>query len=99
LNCRKEEPRPTTLRDMRQLGPYPHVTHILGVSAKPGFTAWLPEPALMATLRLPRSAGETEEPRSGCGGEDALVPAETGAADRTAKLRTGERMAGVGVST
>jgi len=57
----KGEPRPTTLRDARKLNLLPSVTNILGIIAKPELTGWLQEQAVLASLTLPRIAGETED--------------------------------------
>jgi hypothetical protein len=57
----KGQPRPTTLRDARQLNLLPSVTNILGVIAKHELTAWLQEQAVMAALTLPRLPGEAED--------------------------------------
>ena len=51
--------RPTSLRDARKLGLFPSVTNVLSILAKPGLDAWKQEQAILATLTLPRTEGET----------------------------------------
>lgn len=53
--------RPTTLRDAKKLNLVPSVTNILQIKAKPGLDVWKLEQAILASLTLPRKAGETED--------------------------------------
>ena len=54
------KPRPTTVRDAKELGLVPSVTTILNIAAKPGLNVWLQEQAILAALTLPRGEGEPE---------------------------------------
>lgn len=53
-------PRPTTVRDAKELGLVPSVTTILNIAAKPGLNVWLQEQAILAALTLPRGENEPE---------------------------------------
>lgn len=52
-------PRPTTLRDARQLGLLPSTTTILKALDKPALTSWLIENACLAVLTTPRPPEES----------------------------------------
>jgi len=54
------KPRPTTVRDAKELGLVPSVTTILNIAAKPGLNVWLQEQAILAALTLPRGENEPE---------------------------------------
>ena len=54
------KPRPTTVRDAKELGLVPSVTTILNIAAKPALNVWLQEQAILAALTLPRGEGEPE---------------------------------------
>ena len=54
------KPRPTTVKDARELNLVPSVTTILNIAAKPGLNVWLQEQAILAALTLPRGTEETE---------------------------------------
>jgi len=54
------KPRPTTVKDARELNLVPSVTTILNIAAKPGLNVWLQEQAILAALTLPRGEDETE---------------------------------------
>lgn len=53
-------PRPTNVKDARQLGLVPSVTNILGMKAKPALITWMQDNAIMAALNTPRKDGEPE---------------------------------------
>ena len=55
------QPRPTTLRDARQLNLLPSVTTILRVLDAPALTAWKVEQAVLAVMTTPRQPGETDD--------------------------------------
>ena len=54
------KPRPTTVKDAKQLDLVPSVTTILNVAAKPALNVWLQEQAILAALTLPRHENEPE---------------------------------------
>jgi hypothetical protein len=54
------KPRPTTVKDAKELDLVPSVTTILNVAAKPGLNVWLQEQAILAALTLPRHENEPE---------------------------------------
>lgn len=54
------KPRPTTVRDAKELGLVPSVTTILNIAAKPSLNVWLQEQAILAALTLPRGENEPE---------------------------------------
>ncbi len=53
--------RPVTLRDARKVGAYPSVTGILKCADKPALTRYFVKQAVMASLTLPRIAGESDD--------------------------------------
>jgi len=53
--------RATTIRDAKTLGLFPSVTNVLGVFAKPGLDTWKLEQVALASMRLTRSEGESDE--------------------------------------
>lgn len=52
------QPRPTTLRDARELDLIPSVTNILRTIRKPHLESWITEQACLAVLTAPRQGGE-----------------------------------------
>jgi len=54
-------PRPTTVKDARQLDLIPSVTNILGMKAKPALITWLQDNAILSALNTPRNPGEPED--------------------------------------
>ena len=53
--------RNVTLRDARPVGAVPSVTGILKMADKPALTKWFVKQAVMASLTLPRIAGESDD--------------------------------------
>ena len=53
--------RNVTLRDARPVGAVPSVTGILKCADKPALTAYFVKQAVMASLTLPRTAGESDD--------------------------------------
>jgi len=53
--------RPTTIRDARRLGLLPSVTSILSVLAKPQLDKWKMQQVALASMRLKRAAGESDD--------------------------------------
>jgi len=53
--------RATTIRDAKSLGLFPSVTNILGIFAKPGLDNWKLEQVALASMRLSRTEGESDE--------------------------------------
>lgn len=53
--------RPTTLRDARRLALYPSVTSILGIFAKPQLDKWKMKQVALASMRLHRTEGESDD--------------------------------------
>ncbi len=53
-------PRPTTLRDARQLSLVPSVTTIIKCAAAPALTNWMVDQGILAALTLPRNPDEAE---------------------------------------
>ncbi len=53
--------RPVTLRDARPVGAVPSVTGILKCADKPALTQYFVKQAVMASLTLPRNAGESDD--------------------------------------
>jgi hypothetical protein len=53
--------RPTTLRDAKEYGYVPSVTHIIKQAAAPGLERWKITQTLYAALTLPRKDGEPED--------------------------------------
>lgn len=53
--------RPTTLRDARRLQLFPSVTSILGIFAKPQLDKWKMRQVALASMRLDRTDGESDD--------------------------------------
>ncbi len=53
--------RPTTLRDARQLQLFPSVTSILGIFSKPQLDKWKMRQVALASMRLDRTDGESDD--------------------------------------
>jgi hypothetical protein len=53
--------RPTTIRDAKRLGLYPSVTSILGIFAKPQLDKWKMKQVALASMRLNRTEGESDD--------------------------------------
>ena len=53
--------RATTLRDARKLQLFPSVTSILGIFSKPQLDKWKMQQVALASMRLDRSEGESDE--------------------------------------
>ena len=53
--------RPTTLRDARRLKLFPSVTSILGIFAKPQLDKWKMRQVALASMRIDRTDGESDD--------------------------------------
>ena len=71
--------RPTTLKDCKSLNLLPSVTTVMKVLAAPELDRWKQQQVLMASLTLPRIAGETDEVYCARIMEDAFKQVENAA--------------------
>jgi len=54
-------PRPTNVKDARQLNLVPSVTNVLNMKAKPALDVWKQDNAIRAALATPQAPGEPED--------------------------------------
>ena len=66
--------RATTLRDARKLQLFPSVTSILGIFSKPQLDKWKMQQVALASMRLDRSEGESDEYFAGRIIDDDIEP-------------------------
>lgn len=82
---RKDETRPTTLRDAKAKNLYPSTTSILSIINKPGLELWKLEQCLLSALTLPRLHEETTDGFAKRVAEDMKVQVRQ-AADKGTKI-------------
>lgn len=82
---RKDETRPTTLKDAKSRGLYPSTTSILSIINKPGLEVWKLEQCLLSALTLPRLHEEMDDQFAKRVAEDMKVQVRK-AADRGTKI-------------